>query len=90
MIGTALALVDPIGARLLFYAFGVEPPLMQVVTFIVVDAILMALLLGERRRAPAAHAYPTLLAIFVATQLPAFFLYRTAGWRAFAEAFAAR
>lgn len=90
MIGTALALVDPIGARILFHAFGAQPPLMQFVTFAAVDAILLALLLRERRRAPPVRAYPLLLAVFVATQLPTFFLYRTAGWRAFAEVFAAR
>lgn len=90
MIGTALALVDPIGARILFHAFGTQPPLMQIATFALVDALLVALLLRERRRAPPVRAYPALLAIFVATQLPTFFLYRTPGWRAFAEAFAAR
>ena len=90
MIGTALALVDPIGGRLLFYAFGTEPPVMQLLTYAFVDALLVALLLRERRRGGALRAYPTLLAVFVATQLPTFFLYRTTGWRAFAEAFAAR
>lgn len=90
MIGTALALVDPIGARLLFHAFGAQPPLMQIGTFALVDALLVALLLRERRRAPPVRAYPTLLAIFAATQLPTFFVHRTPAWRAFAEAFAAR
>jgi len=90
MIGTALALVDPIGARLLFHTFGAQPPLMQIATFALVDALLVALLLRERRRGGALRAYPTLLAVFVATQLPTFFLYRTTAWRAFAEAFAAR
>jgi hypothetical protein len=90
MIGTGLALVDPIGARILFHAFGAQPPLMQLVTFALVDALLVALLLRERRRAPPVRAYPALLAIFVATQLPTFFVHKTAAWRAFAEALAAR
>lgn len=90
MIGTALALVDPIAARLLFHAFGTQPPLMQLLTYAFVDAALVWLLLRERRRQAAVRAYPTLLAVFVAAQLPTFFLYRTTAWRAFAEAFAAR
>lgn len=90
MVGTALALVDPILARLLFHAFAVGPPLMQIVTFAVIDGALVALVMWERRRAPRVRVFPTLLAVFVVVQIPTFFLYRSPAWRAFAEAFAGR
>ncbi|MCL4761486.1 MAG: hypothetical protein KJ018_06810 [Burkholderiales bacterium] len=90
MTGTALALVDPVAGRLLHYAWGIEAPLMQVLTYGVVDATLVALLLHERSRPARQRAYPTLLGAFLVAQLPTFFLHRTSGWRAFAEAIAGR
>jgi hypothetical protein len=89
MIGTALALVDPIGARLL-HQVGLAPPLMQVVTYGIVDAVLVALLVHERRRPARPRVFARLLAVFVLAQVPTFFVARVPAWRAFAETLAAR
>lgn len=89
MICTALTLVDPIVARILAFSMGVGFPAMQVATYAAVDAVLLVLIASDLRRRQQPRVYPAMLAVFVATQLPTFFLYRTAAWRAFVEGFAA-
>ena len=86
MIGTALALFDPIVARVLYNTFGTEPPWMQVATFSMIDAILLALIVRERTResAPATRIFPALLAIFVAIEIPQFIVPQTTAWKSFA------
>ena len=80
MVGTAFAIFDPIVARVLFVFFGTEPPWMQVATFAMMDALLLALILRERGRemAPATHVFPLMLAIFLVVQVPQFFVPRQA------------
>ena len=89
MVCVALTLVDPIVARLLYFTTGSVPPLMQVATYAMVDAILLALVAADRRAQRPARVYPAMLAVFVAAQWPTFVLPGTAAWRAFAAAFAA-
>lgn len=89
MVCAALALVDPIVARLLYFFAGATPPLMQVVTFGLVDAILLALIRADLKAGRPARVYPGMLALFVASQLPVFIVPALPAWRAFAEAFAA-
>jgi uncharacterized membrane protein len=86
MIGTALAAFDPIVARVLYNTFGTEPPFMQLATFAMIDAILLALILREsgRRGSAAARVFPRLLALFVAIEIPLFFLPQTLAWKQFA------
>ena len=89
MACTALALIDPIGARLLYNHLGIGPPLMQVYTYLLTDAILFALLLRERRLAgPGPRVFPGMLALFVLVQAPTFFIASWPPWRAFTESFA--
>jgi len=89
MVCVALTLVDPILARILFFYGGVDFPPTQVVTFGVVDAILIALALHDRAHHPAIGVYPRMLVVFVIAELPTFFLYKLPAWHAFAEAYAA-
>jgi len=89
MVCTALALVDPIVGRLVLFYGGINFPAMQVVTFVLIDAILVALALADRRSAIGRNVFPAMLAVFAAAQLPTFFLHRTAWWPRFAEWFAA-
>jgi uncharacterized membrane protein len=89
MVCAALTVVDPIVARLLFFFGGIDFPPTQMVTFAAVDAILLVLIRRDVRERGQSPVYPGMLALFIATQLPTFFLYTQPGWRAFAEWFAA-
>jgi hypothetical protein len=88
MVCTALALVDPILARLLFYGFGVEPPLMQLATYGFTDLVIVALIVHDRMQRHYSRVYEGMLAVFVVTQAPTFFLTGTKEWLAFTQAFA--
>ena len=86
MAGTALAVVDPILARILAIHLGVNPPLMQVATYALVLGAL-AFLGWRERAAPHARAWVAMLVVFAVALLPTFFLPQSAAWRAFAESF---
>ena len=88
MACTALALVDPILARLLFIHLGIEPPLMQLITYGVVDLILVALIVHDRMQGHYAQVYPGMLAVFVVSQVPTFLVTQTGWWLAFTKSFA--
>lgn len=88
MVCTALALVDPIFARLLYIYFGIEPPLMQLLTYGVIDLVLVALIVHDRMQRHYSRAYEGMLALFVVTQAPTFFITQTKEWLAFTKAFA--
>jgi uncharacterized membrane protein len=89
MVCTALAVLDPIVARILFNGLGTDYPYAQLATFGIVDAILLWLMLRDRREGNGLEVFPTMLGAFVAIQVPTFFLYKTPAWRAFTEGFAA-
>ena len=89
MLGTALALIDPVVARLLFFF---APPLPHLLLYSAIgygltDALLLVLLLRERPGSPARRAYALLLAVFGVTHLLWFTLGQTPAWLAFAYAF---
>lgn len=84
MVCTALTLVDPILARLLYNHLGVTPPLMQLLTYAFIDLILLWLIVWGRRQPRPVTLFPAMLAVFVVTQIPTFFLSKTPVWRAFA------
>jgi hypothetical protein len=88
MVCTALALVDPILARVLYNQLGIEPPLMQAITYGVVDAILLALIAHDKLQRHYVNVYQWMLALFVATQLPTFFVMGWREWHRFTAAFA--
>jgi hypothetical protein len=84
MVCTALTLVDPVFARLLNNHFGVTPPLMQLLTYAFIDLILLWLIVWGRRQPRPVTLFPAMLAVFVAAQIPTFFLFKTPAWHAFA------
>jgi hypothetical protein len=89
MVCTALAVVDPIVARLFYIYGGIDYPHMQLMSFALIDGILVLLLLRDMRSGLRPRVFPAMLAFFVATQVPTFFLHETAAWRGFVAAFAA-
>jgi uncharacterized membrane protein len=89
MACTALTIIDPIVARLLFFGLGISFPETQFFTYALTDAILLALIRHDRRLGRPSRVYPAMLALFVASQAPTFFLYKVPAWRELAAAFAA-
>jgi hypothetical protein len=88
MLCAALPLIDPIVARLLFFHAGMQYPAVQAVTYGVTDAILVLLAWNDRRNPEGRRVYLVMLAVFVASQLPTFFLYRLPWWQEVTRAFA--
>lgn len=80
MICTALPLIDPIFARLLGVYLEMPFGAGQVVTFLMMDTLLIWL--AWRDRLSGIRVYWVMLAFFVVVQLPAFWIYQTAGWAA--------
>jgi hypothetical protein len=89
MVCTALAIVDPIVARLLFTWFAIDWPQAQVVTFALVDGVLLLLMARDIANRFPRPVFPRMLALFLAAEVPTFFIYDTAGWKSFVAAFAA-
>ena len=89
MVCTALTLVDPIVARLLYIGLGIEPPFMQAITYALVDAILLYLWRRDIRGGATVRVFPAMLAAFVAFEIPTFVVPGLPAWQAFANAFAA-
>ena len=88
MVCTALTLVDPILARLLYIHLGIEPPLMQLITYGVVDLILVALIVHDRIERQYAQVYPGMFVVFLVAQVPTFLVTNTTWWKAFTQSFA--
>ena len=88
MVCTALALVDPIVARLLNTHYGIEPPMLQVITYGAIDLILIVLFIHDRMQGHYAAVYQGMLLVFVATQVPTFVVTQTPWWLSFTKAFA--
>lgn len=87
MICTAMPMLDPIGARLLFNTMDMGFPEGQLVTYGVTDAILLALAAWEWRRGTGSRVFLGMLGVLVLFQLPTFFLYKLPAWTAFATWF---
>ena len=85
MVCTALAMLDPIVARLLFNLFGVDIPEAQAWTYGIIDAVLVALWLRDRRAGNGILVFPRMLAAYLVMELPTFALPQTAAWAAFVE-----
>lgn len=90
MICATLPLIDPFLARVVFF-YVWEPPsieYLQIITYGVTDLILLALMLSNWQRERALGVFPLMLAVFLAAQLPNFFVTGSVAWLAFANAFA--
>lgn len=82
MICTGLALIDPVGARLLGYYF---PPLpdwaYQGTTFTLTDLLLLFLIWRERRAPRGRAAFPVMLALAIPLQTSVFVLPHVPAWQ---------
>jgi len=85
MVCTALAMLDPIVARLLFNLFGVDIPASQLCTYAIIDAILVALWIRDARTGNGILVFPRMLAAYLVIELPTFALPQTAAWEACVE-----
>lgn len=88
MVCTGIAMIDPILARLLYNHTGLDIPWSQVATYLLTDAILLALWLRDHRAGNGIRVFPAMLALCVAVELPTFFLPQTDAWKAIVAGFA--
>lgn len=83
MICTALVMIDPILARVVFFYLW-EPgsmALLQVITYTVTDLALVALIAADFRREWRLKVYPAMLGVFLLLQVPNFLITGSAWWR---------
>ncbi len=78
MICTPLAMLDPVFARIFAVRFDIVYPTGQMITFAMIDGILLWLCYLDRHT--PYRAFHRMLAVYVVVQIPAFFLYKTAWW----------
>ena len=78
MICTPLSMFDPVFARIIDVRFGIGYPVTQMFTFAMIDAILLWLCWLDRNT--PYRAFHKMLAVFVAVQIPALLVYKTAWW----------
>jgi len=83
MACTALAVFDPIFARLIYNNLGIDIPLTQVLTYGFVDGVLLLLSIVDWRRGFRPPVFPAMLVLFVVAELPTFFVYKLPAWREF-------
>jgi hypothetical protein len=88
MIGTALSFIDPVGARIMiFHVRSIGAPLMQPITFGIIDAWLLFAIWRERRASRGRAAFPVLLAVFAVAHLLWFTLATSDAWVRVVERF---
>ena len=83
MVCTALAMIDPIVARLVYNHTGIDIPWIQIVTYLLIAAILLALWLRDWRAGNGVRVFPAMLALFTLLVLPTFFVPQTQAWASF-------
>ena len=87
MVCTALTMVDPILARLLYFYAGVPAVWEQVITYGLIDAILVALWWRDRRLRNGIVAFPAMLAAFLVVEAGTFLVPPLQPWRELAAWF---
>ena len=78
MICTALTMVDPVFARIVDVRLGISFGPGQMITYALVDAILLWLAFNDRNTPN--RVFAKMLAAFVVIQVSTFFLYKAAWW----------
>ncbi len=86
MICTPLTMIDPVFARILGVHFGIDFGPGQMITYALVDAILLWLCFIDRHT--RYRVFHGMLIAFVLLQLPTFFVYKMAWWNGVATWFA--
>jgi hypothetical protein len=88
MVCTALTLIDPVGVRLLFWAFPKFWMKYQWPTFVLTDLIFLALIWRERHMRSGRAVFPVMLVLFVLAQAAFLFdWYRSPLWGRFVQWF---
>lgn len=89
MICTALPLIDPVFARIIIFYVWMPETLVyvQAITYGIIDLILLGLMAANWQREKRLGVFPLMLGVFVAFQVPTFFITGTDAWRGFAEWF---
>ncbi|MDZ7719343.1 MAG: hypothetical protein U5K72_11060 [Balneolaceae bacterium] len=88
MIATSFTFIDPIFARLFNIADLNTPFSNQVITFMLVNLILVVLSILDRNNRKAKWVYPSLLILYLIIEIPIFFnLTGMNWWQSFAEWF---
>lgn len=88
MICSALTLIDPIFARILFVIIPDLVQHHQWITNGITDLLFVLLIVAERRNRSARWVFPTMLAVFILAQIPALLLLTNWPiWQHFAEWF---
>ena len=90
MICTSLTLLDPIFARLLIFNVLTpeQLPMSQYFTYGLTNLILIGLIVWDWRSSKRRDVFLPMLFVFIAFQLPTFFVVGTPAWAAFAEWYA--
>jgi hypothetical protein len=89
MVCTALTLIDPVVIRIMFWIDPTPTWNYQWLTFGLTDAVFLLLIGLERNNRAGRLVFPTMLAVFVAAQLPALLGWTEgAAWQGFARWFA--
>lgn len=90
MVCTGLTLIDPIFARIFFWAHSASAEYHQWLTFGLTDMVFLILIWFDRKNAHTRWVFRLMLAVFILAQLPAL-LWLTNGemWQAFARWFQA-
>lgn len=85
MAGTALTLIDPSLARVMIsWIPSVPPPFYQFITFGLIYAILLGLIVMDRKSRRGRSAFGVLLALFAALHASIMLVPRTTAWQQFA------
>lgn len=77
-ICTPLTMIDPVFARIFDVRLGIVYPTGQIMTFAMIDAILLWLCYLDRNT--PYRVFHRILAAFLVVQIPTFFVYKTAWW----------
>lgn len=85
MICTPLTMFDPVFARIFGVQFGVPFGSAQILTFAMIDGILLWLCYLDRNTPH--RVFHKMLAVFLVVQIPTFFVYETSWWPRVVEAF---
>lgn len=87
MVCTGLTLIDPVFARILLFTMPVPIEYHQFLTFGLTDILFLILIFSERKNRVGRWVFPAMLVVFVALQIPAFFVMNSPTWQAFAAWF---
>jgi hypothetical protein len=87
MVCTAIPLLDPIFARIIFFNFlpvSLESGIIQYITYTFADLIIVILIIWDWKSHQRRDVFLPMLFVLLATQIPVFFVLKSPLWHAFA------